>query len=153
MHGRWAFTFLLCASLAPTLAQWAGGRVRYVGGTVGALPAGEAGRLLTSHDEVLIFESRKHHYLIPWHRVNLLEYGQNVSRRYAMAVLVSPLLIMAKKRKHFLTIGFTDERDRQQALVFEVDKNDIRALLVALEARTNLRVEYQDEEARKAGKG
>jgi hypothetical protein len=37
--------------------------------------------------------------------------------------------------------------------VFRVDKSDIRATLVSLEARTGLRVEYQDPEARKAGKG
>jgi hypothetical protein len=34
-----------------------------------------------------------------------------------------------------------------------VNKNDIRQLLVSLEARSGRRVEYQDDEARKAGKG
>ena len=40
-----------------------------------------------------------------------------------------------------------------QALVFRVDKNDIRATLVSLEARTGVKIQYQDEEARKAGHG
>jgi len=34
-----------------------------------------------------------------------------------------------------------------------VDKNDIRATLASLEARTGQKVQYQDEEARKAGRG
>ena len=36
-------------------------------------------------------------------------------------------------------------------MVFRVDKNAIRPALVALEARTGLKVKYQDQEARKAG--
>jgi hypothetical protein len=38
-------------------------------------------------------------------------------------------------------------------MVFRVDKNGIRAMLVGLEARTGQKVQYQDPEARKAGKG
>jgi hypothetical protein len=38
-------------------------------------------------------------------------------------------------------------------VVLEVGKDEIRALLVSLEARTGRLIEYQDEDARKAGKG
>jgi hypothetical protein len=63
------------------------------------------------------------------------------------------MFMLAKTRKHFLTIGYTDEEGRQQAIVLRVDKNDIRSTLVSLEARTGLKIHYQDEEARKAGRG
>ena len=66
---------------------------------------------------------------------------------------ISPLFLLAKKRQHFLTVGYSDEEDRQQAMIFKVDKNDIRAMLVTLEARTGRKVEYQDDDARKSGKG
>ena len=56
-------------------------------------------------------------------------------------------------RDSFLTIGYSDSNGKQQALVLEVGKDEIRPLLVSLEARTGRTVEYQDEEARKAGKG
>ena len=82
-----------------------------------------------------------------------MEYGQTVSRRYAEAVLISPLLLLSKSRKHFVTIGYVDETGKQQALVFRVEKSDIRSVLASLEARTGRRIEYQDNEARKAGKG
>ena len=52
-----------------------------------------------------------------------------------------------------MTIGYADDQGKQQALVFRVDKNDIRATLVSLEARTGLKIQYQDQEARKASKG
>jgi len=38
-------------------------------------------------------------------------------------------------------------------MVFELPKSVVRQMLVSLEAKTGRRVEYQDEEARKAGKG
>ena len=37
-------------------------------------------------------------------------------------------------------------------MVFQVNKSDVRAVLVSLEARTGRKVEFQDEEACKAGK-
>ena len=70
----------------------------------------------------------------------------------AMAVVISPVFLLSKSRRHFLTVGYTDEQGQQQAMVFRVDKNSIRATLVALEARTGLKIQYQDQEARKAGK-
>ena len=70
-----------------------------------------------------------------------------------MAVVISPLFLLSKKRQHFLTIGYGDKQGKQQALVFKVDKDRIRSVLVALEARTGLKVEFQDNEARKKGRG
>jgi len=37
--------------------------------------------------------------------------------------------------------------------VFQVGGKEIRPVLVCLEARSGRRVEYQDDEARKSGKG
>jgi len=81
--------------------------------------------------------------------------GPNVdgTRRLLAAVVISPIFLLGKSRKHFLTVGYMDEEGKQQALIFRVDKNGIRTALVSLEARTGLKIQYQDEEARKAGKG
>jgi len=147
---------LLCAVvlLPPmAMARDVGERVECVGGTVAQVEQAPKGRLVTVNERYLIYQSKKAHYLIPWDDINLLEYGQKVGRRVAMAVILSPMFALSKSRKHFLTIGFTDEEGRQQALVFRVNKDDIRALLVSLEAKADLPVQYQDEEARKAGKG
>lgn len=129
------------------------GRVEYVGGTVDAIPKGVNGLLKTTGKEYLSLLTKKTTLQVLYDRVNLLEYGQQVSRRYALAALISPIFVLSKKRIHFLTVGYQDDEGRQQAMVFIVDKSDIRTLLASLEARTGLRVEFQDEEARKAGKG
>jgi hypothetical protein len=84
--------------------------------------------------------------------VNSLEYGLRVSRHYMEAVLISPIFLLEKKKTHYLTIEYVDANAKEQAMVLKVGKGDIRTLLVSLEARTGRRIEYQDEEARKAGR-
>ena len=138
---------------APAAAASRGGKVECIGGTVAEVERGPNGRLLTVNERYLVFESKQVHYLIPWDSINVLEYGQNVSRRLAMAALISPVLALSKSRKHFLTIGFESANGVQQALLFRVHKDHIRSLLIAIEMKADLPVEYQDAEARKAGKG
>ena len=82
-----------------------------------------------------------------------LEYGQKAGRRVGLALTISPWLLLSKKRKHFLTISWKDENDKDQAAVLEIGKDIIRVQLATLEARTGRKVEYQDDEARKSGKG
>ena len=106
-----------------------------------------------TNDEALIVHVDKTAFEIAYLKINTVEYGQTVSRRYAEAVLISPVLLLSKSRKHFVTIGYVDEAGQQQALVLRVEKGDIRSVLASLEARTGRRVEFQDSEARKAGKG
>jgi len=129
-----------------------GNRVLYVGGTVPGVRNKSDARIDLLQDDAIRMRAGGNSFLIPYADVNTLEYGLRVSRRYVEAVLISPLFLMAKKKTHFLTIGYTDHDGRQQAMVLQVTKEEIRPLLVSLEARTGRRVEYQDDEARKAGK-
>ncbi|MEI9811921.1 MAG: hypothetical protein WDO18_04275 [Acidobacteriota bacterium] len=126
--------------------------VNYIGGTTASIAAGAAGVIELSDDRYLAFYAHQSQLRVPYSRVNLLEYGQQVDRRLALAIVISPAFLLSKSRRHFLTVGYEDERGLQQAMVFRVDKNSIRAALVALEARTGLKVQYQDQEARKAGR-
>lgn len=130
-----------------------GSRVLYVGGTVPGVRNKSDARIDLLQDDAIQLIASGRSFLIPYKDVNTLEYGLRVSRRYVEAVLISPLFLVAKKKTHFLTIGYTDEDGKQQAMVLQVGKEEIRPLLVSLEARTGRRVEYQDDEARKAGRG
>lgn len=144
---------LLCLAAAALTARAAtGAEAEYVGGTDGSLES-RSGRLDTSDEVFLAFRTRGREVHVPYDKVNLLEYGQNASRRVVMAVVISPLFLLSKKRQHYLTVGYSDTKGKQQALVFKVEKGKIRAVLVALEARTGLKIDFQDGEARKAGKG
>lgn len=134
-------------------ARGMGGRAEYIGGTYNQLPLNNPGQIQATDSTYFVFTSKHTEVKIPYERINLLEYGQKVDRRVLSAVVISPLFLLLKKREHFLTIGFQDDDGNQQALVFRVDKNDVRTTLVSLEARTGERVQYQDDDARMAGKG
>lgn len=139
--------------LSPLLqASDAGNRVLYVGGTVPGMPNKSDARIDVSQEDDLRLTIQKHPFIIPYRDVNALEYGLRVSRHYLEAVLISPIFLLEKSKAHFLTIQYMDAEGKQQAVVLRVGKAEIRPLLVSLEARTGRRVEYQDEDARKAGK-
>ena len=151
MHRR----LLAVLTLVSCLAAVAQGQSHadYAGGTVQGIGTGKGGSIDLSDSNYFAFYSKKSNLRVPYAQINLVEYGQQVGRRLALAIVISPLFLMSKSRKHFLTVGYTDEDGRQQALVFRVDKGNIRTTLVSLEARTGLKIQFQDEEARKAGKG
>ena len=145
---------LLAAGLTfRATAADSGVRAEYIGGTRGEIQPGDTGTLQATDERYLVFYSKRGNLRVPYERVNVLEYGQKVDRRYVIAVLISPALMLAKKRQHFLTVGYVDDEGREQALIFKVDKSGIRVALVSLEARTGRKVQYQDDEARKAGRG
>jgi hypothetical protein len=142
---------LLVCSVLP--ARDLGGRAEYVGGTITQIPVGCDGTVEAVDAQFFVFYSKKASWRVPYEKINLVEYGEKVDRRYIAAVILSPLFLLAKKREHFLTVGYTDEEDHQQAMIFKINKDDIRATLVVLEARTGRKVEFQDDDARKSGKG
>lgn len=144
---------LLAAAVLLATCVSAQNRAEYVGGTVASLQSGASGSIDVRDQQYFAFYAKKTQLRIRYDKIEDLEYGQKVDRRLLMAAVISPMFLLSKRRKHFLSIGYTDEDGHHQALVFRVDKNDIRATLVSLEARTGLRIQYQDEEARKAGKG
>jgi len=144
---------LLVLTAAVLYAGPLGGRAEYIGGTSSVFANKADGRLITADSATLRFETKSKSVEIPYERIHTLEYGQKVDRRYISAILVSPLFLLAKSRKHFLTVGYNDGEGHAQALIFRVAKGDVRSLLVGLEARTGRKVAFQDEQARKAGKG
>ena len=152
---RVASTLLALLLLAEATAYAGVGSksTEYVGGTITSIKAGSEGKSSTADEKVFVFEYKKDKLTIPYTKINGLEYGQKAGRRVAMAILVSPIALFSKKRKHFLTVNFIDENDKQQAAVFELGKDVVRVTLASLEARSGQKIEYQDEEARKSSKG
>lgn len=147
--------FLVMLSLAETtvFAGIGSKSAMYLGGTVASLKEQTEGNSSTADDKVFVFTYQGGQLAIPYDRVNTLEYGQKAGRRVGLAIAISPIALLSKKRKHFLTISYTDDNEKQQAAVFEIGKDIIRTTLAALEARTGKKIEYQDDEARKSSKG
>lgn len=155
-HAMTRSSLLLVTGLVLSLVLTAAGpgvNAQFIGGTLPGMAAKSDAQLNLTGPEAMLFRCRGQEFRIAYQRINTIEYGQTVSRRYAAAILISPLLLLSKSRRHFVTIGYVDEEGKQQAIVLRLDKGDIRSVLASLEARTGRRIEYQDAEARKAGKG
>jgi hypothetical protein len=125
----------------------------YMGGTVPELKAETEGTFSTQDEKEMVFQYKGGKLAIPYDRIDSLEYGQKAGRRVGLAIAVTPLALLSKKRRHYLTVNYRDANDKQQAAVFELGKNIVRVTLSSLEARTGRKMEYQDEEARNASKG
>jgi len=125
----------------------------YVGGTVVDLKQETEGTFSAADVTELVFQYKKGRFTVPYDRVDSLEYGQKAGRRVGLAIAITPIALLSKKRRHFLTLNYKDADDKEQAAVFELGKNIVRVTLSSLEARTGRKIEYQDEEARNSSKG
>jgi hypothetical protein len=135
---------------------WAGlgsDKTMYVGGTVTTIKEGTEGTSTAKDENLFVFNYQGGKLEVPYEKINDLEYGQKAGRRLGVAIAVTWVALFSKKRKHFLTVGYKDENDKQQAAVFELGKNVVRVTLASLEARTGKKIEYEDDEARKSGRG
>jgi hypothetical protein len=137
---------------------------QYVGGTVTAIPQQATGELITADENILSFAWQKAgqsgggEWRIPYKQVTYLGYGQHAGRRVgtttALALAtggVSIPIMWSKKRRHYLTLSFKDDQDKTQTVVFLVGKKAILTLPKILEIRTGVKLQYEDEEARKVG--
>lgn len=146
---------LLIAFLLQSTAAYAGlssTKAMYVGGTVNSIKEGTEGTLSGKDEKVMTFSYEGKTLQVPYERINDLEYGQKAGRRLGVAIVVTWMALFSKKRKHYLTVGYLDENDKQQAAVFELGKGTVRVTLATLEARSGRKVDYEDEEARNSGR-
>lgn len=151
MHKTVAFTLVL--SLLPSLlfAGVGGKSAAYIGGTVTGVKEGSEGRFDAANDSALVFKLRDAAAIsIPYDAITELEYGQKAGRRVGVAVMVSPLALFSKKRKHYLTISYKDIAGKEQAAVFELGKDIVRTTLKIVETRSGKPITFQDDEARKS---
>ena len=149
-----AMLIVVCAS-ATLFAGLDGKKAMYVGGTIPGLDEKTEGILSLRSDSALSFTADKNKggVTVPYSAVTGLEYGQKAGRRVGVAIMISPLALFSKKRRHYLTVSYKDESGKDQAGVFELGKDIVRTSLTVLETRTGKQIEYQDDEARKASKG
>lgn len=141
---------------------WAGlgsDKAMYVGGTATAVPLKTEGKLSTDDPKIAFFKWDKGQWQVPYDKVSSVAYGQHAGRRVGatiawgvatLGIMALPILL-SKKRRHYLTLEYTDDSGASQAAIFELGKDAIRTTLKSLEVRTGKKVEYEDDEARKAG--
>ncbi|MCI0722752.1 MAG: hypothetical protein L0338_27840, partial [Acidobacteria bacterium] len=127
-----------------------GKKAMYVGGTT-EIPEKTKGSLDLDQQDSAQFLSEKGALLlaVPYQNITGMEYGQQAGRRLGLAIAVNPLFLFSKKRKHYLTVYFSDQNGETQAAVFELAKGVVHEVVTTLETRSGQKVEFESEEARK----
>ena len=144
------YLVLLCLCCqSTTLATVRGRAARYVGGTISSLGTGSEGQLTLESDTAIFNTKDGNKLVIPYSKVQSLEYGQKAGRRLGMALVISPLFLLSHKRKHFLTVTFEDTAGKQQGAVFELSKGIVHETLTTFESKSGKKIEYESEEAQK----
>ena len=125
-----------------------GDEVMYVGGTVTEVPEATEGYFDTADPKEALFMSPKGSFKIPYKGITSLEYGQKAGRRVGVAFVITAWALFSKKRKHFLTVGYKDDKNVAQGVVLELPKGRPKSIIAVLEARSGQKCEYESEEAR-----
>jgi hypothetical protein len=126
-----------------------GSDVLYVGGTIDSVPEKTEGRLDSSGEGEAVFQCKKGSFRIPYQTISSLEYGQKAGRRVGVAIAISPLALLSKKRRHYLSLAYLDPQGAKQGVVFELSKGRTHSLISMLEARSGKKVEFESAEAQK----
>ncbi len=61
------------------------------------IPIDNSGDIEVMDNVYFIFLSKKTQIKIPYERINLVEYGQKVDRRYLAAAIISPVFMLARR--------------------------------------------------------
>ncbi|MBX9601483.1 MAG: hypothetical protein K2X35_10775 [Bryobacteraceae bacterium] len=148
---------LLLAFTQSLLAGLGNKDAKYVGGTWSVKQETE-GKFEVSDPKVARFVSKKADRVeIPYDKITSLEYGQKAGRRIGATIgwgvttlgLAALPMLLSKKRKHYLSIGYLGDDGKPQGAVLELGKDVTRATVFTLETRSGKQVEYESEEARK----
>ena len=141
-------------ALPSSLLALGGRKAEYVGGTMSSIPDNTEGVLDTRNDTTLsfVYDGNKGSFAIPYEAITSLEYGQHAGKRIVASVLFV-LPIFSKKRAHYLTVTYRDLAGKEQACVLELGKDIVRTTLTIVETRSGTKIDYEDEEAAKAGRG
>jgi hypothetical protein len=150
---------LLAILLGTALLAYAQGntfdKVRYNGGSVSTKvnPKDWNNKLTITPDLILLSLKDGQKAEIPPKSVTSLSYGQEAHRRVgtmvALAVLVAPVALFGllhKTRLHFIGVQYKTADGKSGGLLLQGDKDNYRAILVALQGVTGVPVSVAEKE-------
>ena len=130
-------------------------RVRYNGGSVDSkVDPKEWKNTLTVNSDFITLSLKDGRKLqIPPKSVTSLSYGQEAHRRVgtmiALAILVAPVALFGlfhKTRLHYIGIQYTDSANKSAGILLQGDKDNYRAILVALQGVTSIPVVVSEKD-------
>lgn len=146
---------LLCYSLLAYAEGNTFTRVRYNGGSFASKvdPKDWNNKVTVTSDAITLEFKDKQTLVIPPKSVTSLSYGQEAHRRVgtmvALAILVAPVALFGlfhKTRLHYIGIQYNTPDTKNAGILLQGDKDNYRAMLVALQGVTGAPVAVGEKE-------
>ncbi len=80
-------------------------------------------------------------FAIDYDSIRAMEYERPEQPRYVAAVLVSPAFLLARSKKHYLTIEYKDQAGEARSVVVRLNKRNAREAVEAATTEANKSVE------------
>jgi hypothetical protein len=82
---------------------------------------------------------------IPYGSITSILYERTATPRYSAAILVSPLFLFSKSKKHYLTVQYKNAEGQGQFALIRFDKKNWQSAVATIEAQTGIKVERVEE--------
>ena len=139
-----SFLALLLCFLIPltAVASDNGYKVTYDGGSLPDIKSGSSAKLIVTPDAIRILHDKTELLSIPPSAITEISYGQDVHRRVGAAIGlavvsfgIGALMALTKSKKHFVGLTWA-VGDKKGGCAMQLDKNEYRGILTALEGVT-----------------
>ncbi len=84
-------------------------------------------------------------FSVKYDAISSILYEQTSTPRYAAAIIISPLFLLSREKKHFLTFHYSEVGGASQFAIVRLDKSNAREAVAAAEAQTGTAVERVEE--------
>ena len=137
---------MLATCSIPAWAQFSFKKVE-VRTSFGAAEQGNKGKLLINSKRIRFTKKNEstEYFSIPAKAVTEVFYSRVSGRRIGAAILVTPLLLFTKGRKHYMTLSFNDGAELAGAVEFKLHKSNYRGILRTVEQVTGKSMLYDQE--------
>lgn len=112
------------------------GDTKYVGGTAAGFSDGTIGKLDTTGDTALVFESAGKKISISYASIDSHEYSTVVTRHLGVLPAIVVALLKARQHRHYVRMSYRDSNTTTQVVEFEIPKDRARTLQAILDARS-----------------
>jgi PEGA domain len=152
---RRLLVLILCSALVASAQGNTFDKVRYNGGTIASKvnPKDWHNALTVTASTITLKLKDGARLEIPPKSVTSLSYGQEAHRRVgtmvALAVLVAPVALFGlfhKTRLHYIGIQYSTPENQKAGVLLQGDKNNYRAILVALQSVTGVPVSVSEKD-------
>ncbi len=144
------------AAPVPLTPAVEGKKAMYVRGTVSAIREKQQGILDTSGASTLVFRWETSKWEVPFTSVTKMVYRNKVGRHVAATVATTAavgasglFVLLAKKKKHYLSLELKNESGNMEVVVFELSKGIYEEVVADLEEKTGLPLEVELEKPSK----